>query len=92
MLAGAALNAELVRRYNRWLSKLHYFASTQARYSKTIENLCRFLRQKELIRSSPWDLRNFLLHESKEGHGYDALQHDLIALRSFSEFLHLGGS
>jgi len=92
MLVGASLNTELGRRYKRWLSKLHYSDRAQARYSKTIEDLCRFLGQKELVRSSPWDLRNFLINQSRNGHTHDALQHDLIAVRRFSEFLHLGGS
>lgn len=91
MLAGASLNAELRSRYKRWLSELHYTDRTQARYSKTIGDLCHFLGQKELVRSSPWDLRNFLINQSRKGHTHDALQHDLIAVRRFSEFLRLGG-
>ena len=87
----AALNEELLKRYKRWLSGLRYAVPVQLRYSGIIRGFCQSLGKKEVIRASPWDIRNFLIHESKRGLQYSTVHDHLVVLRSFSEFLRLGG-
>lgn len=92
MLAGAALNAELARRYSRWLCKLRYAPDAEDRYVNIIRRFCDFLGGKEMIRSSPWDIRSFLIREPRRGLEYNTVHDHLVILRSFSEFLRLGGA
>lgn len=91
MLAGAALNEELLKRHRRWLSVQHYAVHVQIVYSSILRAFCRFLGNKEVIRTSPWDIREYLIHEFRRGVRYETVHDRLVVLRNFSEFLRLGG-
>lgn len=91
MLAGVALNEELIERYRLWLSGLRYSVPIRRRYPRIIGEFCQFLETKEVIRASASDIRNFLVHEAKRGLQYNTVHDHLVVLRNFSEFLRLGG-
>jgi site-specific recombinase XerD len=91
MLAGSDLNHELVERYKLWLASLGYSVPVQCRYPRIVRAFCDRLENKEVTQTTPWDIRTFLLHESRRGLEYDTVREALIPLRSFFEFLGLGG-
>jgi site-specific recombinase XerD len=91
MLSGSALNYELVERYKLWLSSLYYSDSVQGRYPRLSRGFCESLGEKEVIHATPWDVRRFLVHESRRGRKYYAVYELLVVLRSFFDFLDLGG-
>ena len=47
--------------------------------------------ENEVIHATPWDVRRFLVHESRRGRKYYAVYELLVVLRSFFDFLDLGG-
>ncbi|MHB8525749.1 MAG: tyrosine-type recombinase/integrase [Candidatus Acidiferrales bacterium] len=91
MLSGSALNYELVERYKLWLATLDYSASVQGSYPRLSRGFCESLGEREVIHATPWDVRRFLVHELKRGRKYYAVYELLVVLRSFFDFLDLGG-
>jgi len=91
MLSGKELNSELAQRYKLWLTALEYTVPTQHRYSKIIREFCDSLENKEISDTTAWDVRKFLIHESSRGLKTCSVYASFITLRSFFDFLSLGG-
>lgn len=91
MVSGSNLNREFVRRYALWLAALRYSTDTKRRYSRIAGEFCDLLGRRKVDRSTNWDIRRFLILKSRGGRRYPSLYDTLTALRSFFEFLSLGG-
>jgi site-specific recombinase XerD len=91
MASGAHLNREYVARYRRWLDATHYSGGVIQRYSRIAQEFCDLLRNRKVERSTDWDVRRFLILKSRKCCGYSTVYDTFIALRSFFEFLSLGG-
>lgn len=91
MLAASDLNNELIARYKLWLSALDYSIPTQRRYPRIVREFCQSAGTKAVIRTTPWDVRKFLIEETRRGLRYGTVRDLLVVLRNFSEFLGLGG-
>jgi site-specific recombinase XerD len=91
MLAASDLNDELIARYKLWLSALDYSVPTQRRYPRIVREFCESAGTKAVIRTTPWDVRKFLMQETRRGLRYSTVHDLLVVLRNFSEFLGLGG-
>lgn len=91
MLSAPRLNDELIALYKRWLSELHYSPSVQDSYPDVVRRFCNSIAKKNVLQTTPWDVRKFLIHESQRKLTYPTIRHVLGVLRNFSQFLQLGG-
>jgi integrase/recombinase XerC len=82
---------KMVERYNIWIERQGYTPYTRKRYCKVAYEACRFFRQKPLRSITPLDISEFLQHVSTLRWTADRYRFHLTALRSFFEFLYLGG-
>lgn len=91
MLAGSKLNGEYLRAYSRWLNALEYSEHAQHFYTKTAEQFCDLLGNREVDNATHWDVRHFLIRKIEQNQHYRVPYEALTALHNFFEFLQLGG-
>lgn len=91
MVSGAALNLELLKRYQNWLSDIMYAPTTQFNYTKYVSAFCVFLRDRELTEITHFDIHDFIDAKSEAGVTLTTLGYVLCSLRNFFRFLALGG-
>lgn len=86
------LKRELVRLYKSWLYTLKYCKAIIQKYPRVAGEFCNFLRNRQIDETTSWDIRSFLIDSAKrKSFQYGTIQITLAALRSFFEFLSLGG-
>lgn len=68
-----------------------YSSGTRQRYSRIAGEYCHLLRNRNIKRSTNWDVRRFLTLKSRKYSRYVIIYDTLVALRNFFEFLSLGG-
>lgn len=85
------INRECAHRFLRWLAVQHYAVSTQDSYFRTAISLCRFIGKKPLREVTPMDIGDFLTRTLPLKWSDDHVTHRLGELRSFFDFLYLGG-
>lgn len=86
-----ALNLEMVERFRRWLVAQKYSPSTQERYCRIARKLCHHLGRRALSAVSPMDIGDFLTNTLPDRWADSYIADQLGALRSFFDFLYLGG-
>jgi integrase/recombinase XerD len=91
MLSGAKLNNELIARYKRWLCELDYSPHVQNAYPDVVKRFCDSIDGKRVLQTTPWDVRKFLIHESRRKVTYPRIRQLFGILQNFSQFLKLGG-
>jgi len=91
MLSGKELNRELAQRYRLWLAALEYSVTTQQRYFKIVREFLDSLENREISETTAWDVRKFLIHEAGRGLKTCSVYGAFVTLRSFFDFLNLGG-
>lgn len=91
MLSASRLNNELIARYKCWLSELEYSPDVQDSYPNVVRRFCDSIGRRNVLQTSAWDVRKFLIHESQRKLTYPTIRHLLGILRNFSQFLQLGG-
>src|SRR6185437_7765322 len=91
MLSGAALNFELLERYKKWLSGMKYDPRTQSQYVSNAKNFCVALKDRELTEVTHFDIQDFLILKSSAGAALKTVHAVFHSLRSFFDFLNLGG-
>ena len=84
-------NGEMARRFRRWLDVQNYAPSTMDGYGRVVGELCRFLGNKTVRDVTPMDIGDFLTQVLPEKRSDCHVVHRLGALRSFFDFLYLGG-
>ncbi len=85
------LNLEMVERFGRWLVAQKYAASTQERYCRIARKLCHHIGRRALSSVTPMDIGDFLTHTLPDRWADSYIADQLGALRSFFDFLYLGG-
>jgi len=85
------LNLEMVERFRKWLIAQKYASSTQERYSRTARKLCHHIGGKALDSVAPMDIGDFLTETLPDRWADSYIAEQLGALRSFFDFLYLGG-
>ena len=85
------LNLEMVERFRRWLVAQKYSTSTQQRYCRIARKLCHHIGRKALSTLTPMDIGDFLTNTLPDRWGDGYIAEQLGALRSFFDFLYLGG-
>ncbi len=84
-------NAELARRFNDWLILEKYTKRTRLGYCYTIREFCRYLGRRCIHRVTHFDIRRFLTTRLPQWSSATAVKRQLTALRTFFDFLCLGG-
>jgi site-specific recombinase XerD len=91
MLSGSAFNFELLQRYKKWLSDMEYDPKTQGQYVRISHEFCVSLKNRELTEVTHFDIQDFLALKSSSGAALATVHAVFYALRSFFDFLNLGG-
>lgn len=91
MLSTSRLNDILIARYKLWLSELDYSPDLQRSYPDVVRRFCDSIAKRNVLQTTPWDVRKFLIHESQRKLTYPTMRYLLGVLRNFSQFLQLGG-
>lgn len=91
MFSGSILNREFVHRYRLWLDALQYSNNVKQRYPRIAGEFCELLGNREVDRTTNWDIRQFLILKSRKNHRYTSVYETLVVLRNFFDFLSLGG-
>jgi integrase/recombinase XerC len=85
------LNLRTVDRFRAWLVAQKYSLSTQERYHRIAGKLCQFIGAKALASVTPMDIGDFLTKTLPDRWADNYISDRLGALRSFFDFLYLGG-
>lgn len=82
----------MVTRFRAWLIAQNYLASTVAKYCNLCEGFCVFIGTKPMAEVVPLDISDFVTADLPTKHWGDGLVNGrLAALRSFFDFLYMGG-
>lgn len=84
-------NAELAQRFNDWLTLEKYSKRTRLGYIYTVREFCKYLGRKRIHRATHFDIRRFLTSRLPQWSSATAVNRQLTALRTFFDFLCLGG-
>ncbi len=90
-LPAQSLNLEMAERFRRWLIAQKYSLSTQERYYRVAKKLCHHIGGKPLSAVTPMDIGDFLTQTLPDRWADSYLADQLGPLRSFFDFLYLGG-
>ena len=85
------VNLEMADRFGRWLSAQKYSSSTQERYCCIARKLCHHIGKKALSSVTPMDIGDYLTRTLPDRWADNYISDQLSALRSFFDFLYLGG-
>ncbi len=83
-------NRELMTLFVRWLIAQNYAELTQQAYLRTVHDFCTFIN-KPVCTATHLEVRSFLSGTGRRSSSLSVVNHHLSALRTFFEFLYLGG-
>lgn len=84
-------NRILAEKFSQWLEIQNYSPLTRRTYDTLTRDFCRFLRSRSLAEVRPIDIREYLGHLQDRGLASTSLSLKLHGLRTFFDFLKLGG-
>ena len=84
-------NAELATQFRNWLVCQRFAHTTRENYNKVVSEFISFWGSKKLTSVTAFDVQSFLLHVSHRDLSADIVHRYLWGLRSFFDFLCLGG-
>jgi integrase/recombinase XerC len=84
-------NRQLARRYDDWMTALHYRGHTKTYHRLVVERFNQFLRKRSITAVTHVEIRQFLTHISEYGATLNTTYRYLGVLRRFYDFLNLGG-
>ncbi len=85
------INREMVRRFRTWLIAQNYLDSTVTKYCNLCEGFCVFIGNKRLPDVVPLDISDFITTNLPTTWSDGLVNGRLAALRSFFDFLYMGG-
>jgi site-specific recombinase XerD len=86
-----AFNEILNRRFSKWLWVQRYTRATRSKYLLTACNFGLFLGKRKITTANHADIQDFLGALAQAGGSVNTLHMELYGLRSFFDFLNLGG-
>lgn len=86
-----AENLAMARRFRRWLTAQKYVPSTVDKYCRTCTDFCAFIREKSLRQVIPLDITDFITSHIRPTWTDTVVNSRLAALRTFFDFLYMGG-
>src|ERR1700733_2067790 len=84
-------NRQLAKRYDDWITALHYAQHTRTYYLKILGKFNQFIGKRSITAVSHLEIRQFLTHISNHGATLGTTYRYLGVLRVFYDFLNLGG-
>ena len=84
-------NRQLAKRYDDWMTALHYAQNTKTYYRKVLGKFNQFLGKRSTTSVTHVEIRQFLTHISEYGATLETTYRYLGVLRRFYDFLNLGG-
>jgi len=84
-------NLEMVGRFRQWLTAQKYLSSTVDKYYQTCEDFCAFIERKSLREVIPLDVSDFISSRVRPSWTDTVVNSRLAALRTFFDFLYMGG-
>lgn len=84
-------NGELAAKFDAWLEAQNYSPHTRRAYATTTNYLCEFICPRSLLELTNFDLREFLTYLHKRGLAPSSMARQSYALKTFFDFLNLGG-
>jgi integrase/recombinase XerD len=84
-------NAEMVQRFRQWLSAQKYIPSTVEKYCGLCKGFCAFIGDKPMRQVIPLDVSDFITSNLRKTWGDSVVNSRLAALRTFFDFLYMGG-
>lgn len=84
-------NIQLVSAFEKWLIAQRYARTTREAYARVAAHFCEFLKSKKIVSATHLDVRDFLVSMMHRTLSPDGANRYLWALRSFYDFLFLGG-
>jgi site-specific recombinase XerD len=84
-------NRLLVKRYEDWMTALHYVQTTKTYYRKVLVKFNLFMGKRSITGVTHLEIRAFLTHVSNYGATLQTTYRYLGVLRRFYDFLNLGG-
>ena len=91
MRSFARQNRQLAKRYDDWMTALHYAQNTKWYYRKVLGKFTQFLGKKSTTAVTHVEIRQFLTHISDFGATLETTYRYLGVLRRFYDFMSLGG-
>lgn len=91
MRSSANFNGRLAKRYDDWMTALHYTQNTKTYNQKVVGKFHRFLGSRSTTDVTHVEIRQFLTHISDYGATLETTYRYLGVLRRFFDFLNLGG-
>lgn len=87
----AKANRTLAEKFSQWLEVQNYSANTRRVYDALTADFCRFIGSRSLTEIQHFDVREYLHFLYKKGLAQSSLDRQLHGLRTFFDFLSLGG-
>jgi site-specific recombinase XerD len=84
-------NHGLAEKFSQWLEVQNYSAHTRKAYDALTADFCRFIRSRSLAEVKHLDVREYLFYLQRRGLASSSLDRQLHGLRTFFDFLNLGG-
>src|SRR5579862_9305768 len=91
MRSSAYHNRQLAKRYDDWMTALHYAQNTKIYYRKVLGKFNQFLGKRPTTSVTHVEIREFLTQISNYGATLATTYRYLGVLRRFYDFLNLGG-
>src|ERR1700676_4355208 len=89
--SGAKDNLVLAAKFSQWLEIQNYSPHTRRAYDALTDDFWRFIRSLSLREVTRLDIREYLTHLHGRGLAPSSLDRQLHGLRTFFDFLNLGG-
>jgi site-specific recombinase XerD len=84
-------NRQLARRYDEWMTALHFAETTKIYYRKVLGRFNLFLGKRSITVVTHVDIRQYLAHIAHYGGTLETTYRHLGVLRRFYDFLNMGG-
>lgn len=84
-------NRILAAKFSQWLEIQNYSPHTRRAYAALTADFCRFIRSRSLTEVKHIDIREYLFYLYRLGLAPSSLERHLAGLRTFFDFLNLGG-
>jgi integrase/recombinase XerC len=85
-------NPALAEKFSQWLGVQNYSAHTRRAYDALAVDFCRFIQSRSLAEVKHFDVREYLFYLHRRGLAPSSLDRQLHGLRTFFDFLNLGGA
>ncbi len=84
-------NRVLAEKFVQWLEIQNYSENTRRAYGDLTADFCRFLGARDLTKTQPADVREYIGYLYKRKLAPSSLERQLFGLRTFFDFLNLAG-